>query len=30
MQEHKIKIEAHPTQGLPPEQIAGHALGNIQ
>jgi len=28
MQEHSAKIEAHPTQGLPPELLAGHALGN--
>ena len=30
MHEHSVKIEAHPTQGLPPERIAGHALGIIQ
>lgn len=25
-----VKIKAHPTQGLPPERIAGQALGIIQ
>jgi len=31
MQEHSVNTKALPTQGLPPELSAGHALGkNIQ
>jgi len=29
-EEISVKLQAHPTQGLPPERIAGQALGIIQ
>jgi hypothetical protein len=30
MKEPSVVIEAHPTQGLPPELVAGQAFGIIQ